>query len=1273
MVIMNKEFKISKNITTVLMALLILGLATGVASAALDLGTAGNFTIFGQSSAGITADTPDGTIITGNIGTSYVGAAIPQISCTEVSGNIYILSTASYSGGHDANVSCRIVSDTIVPNAVADMGTAFTYYSGNSVPNYAARVNELGAGTLTGLTLAPGVYKWTTPVTITGDITLDGTDNTNGTQWIFQVGDDATDTFTVQTGKKIILTNGADPENIVWTTKGQATLQSAQFNGTILGDTGITINSGTVVKGRILAKTLASLTGTANTVIASSVSAYRVNLTNISALAATTTAGTNAIYLLRLQNNGTSTDTYTLTVDNPNSASTAVLNISTTVALDAGATRYLTLSVTNNAAGTFKVNVTAKSGNDLTRFGYINTTTTVTAASTPPTPTQFMVSSTIPANHSTGVAINSAMSATFSEWATGSTVNTNSFTLKQGTTPVSGTVTYSGVTAVFTPASNLSFNTTYTATITTSVENLIGNHLAANKVWTFTTGVNPDTTPPMITATIHANGSTGVPINTKIAATFSEAMNPLTINSTTFTFKNGSTAVPGNVNYSGVTAVFIPDTNLSYTTTYTATITTGAKDLAGNSLASDYVWSWTTGANPDTTPPTVSSTIPANMSTGVAINSAMSAVFSEAMDPLTVTTVTFTLNNGLTYVSGVVTYAGVTATFTPDANLTSSTTYTATITTGAKDLAGNALASDYVWSWTTGATAENIAPTVSSTIPANLSTGVAINSAMAAVFSEAMDPLTVTTVTFTLNGATPVSGTVTYSGVTAVFTPASSLAANTTYTATITTGIKDLAGNALAVNKVWTFTTGNSHQVPVDLGSVDNFAILAKSGISTTGTTSIVGDIGVSPIESTGITGFGLTMDASGEFATSSLVTGKVYAADYAPPTPTKMTTAVLDMQTAYTDAAGRTLPDYTELGAGDIGGLTLTPGLYKWSTGVTIPTDVTLSGGANDIWIFQIAQTLDISNGKQVILSGGAQARNIFWQVAGQTTLGTTSVFNGNILDQKAIVLNTGATLNGRALAQTAVTLDSNTITVQPMLVSSITPNSRNAQIGTPVTIFMSVINYGTSTATDVSITQASGLPVTVSYIQWNGTAFTGSVNTPADIAAGATANYVLTINAISAFTTSSLTFNVSGTNVAAAPISGVNTLTIAASATPYADVIMMSTNMNISAALNNWEDLAVATTNIGANATGVSFNVVVPSSITGLITQVNQTYTNGSIKGPATGMTINSGDQPTFAVFVYPSQAIAFDPTNNRITLQLVDGTGKVIGAQSVAISTP
>jgi len=178
------------------------------------------------------------------------------------------------------------------------------------------------------------------------------------------------------------------------------------------------------------------------------------------------------------------------------------------------------------------------------------------------------------------------------------------------------------------------------------------------------------------------------------------------------------------------------------------------------------------------------------------------------------------------------------------------------------------------------------------------------------------------------------------------------------------------------------------------------------------------------------VTGFALTADPTNTFATSAMVTGKIWAASYTAPTPAALTTAVLDMQAAYTDAAGRSLPDFTELGAGNINGMTLSPGLYKWGTGVSLPIAVTLTGGANDVFIFQIAQDLTVGNGAIVTLSGGVQAKNIFWQVAGQATFGTTSSFQGNILSQTLIAMNTGSTLTGRALAQTAVTLNATVIT---------------------------------------------------------------------------------------------------------------------------------------------------------------------------------------------------------------------------------------------------
>jgi len=216
----------------------------------------------------------------------------------------------------------------------------------------------------------------------------------------------------------------------------------------------------------------------------------------------------------------------------------------------------------------------------------------------------------------------------------------------------------------------------------------------------------------------------------------------------------------------------------------------------------------------------------------------------------------------------------------------------------------------------------------------------------------------------------------------------------------------------------------------VNLGTAGNFVLLTKTGITTTGTTAIVGNMGVSPIGATAMTGFGLIADSTNTFSKSSLVTGKIYAADYTAPTPANMTTAISDMETAFTDAAGRTSPNFTELAGGDISGKTLLPGLYKWSTGVSITNGVTLAGGPNDVWIFQIAGDLVVNNGAMVTLLGGAQAKNIFWQVSGQAVLGTTADVKGIILSQTLVSMNTGAKLSGRALAQTEVTLIANTIT---------------------------------------------------------------------------------------------------------------------------------------------------------------------------------------------------------------------------------------------------
>lgn len=240
----------------------------------------------------------------------------------------------------------------------------------------------------------------------------------------------------------------------------------------------------------------------------------------------------------------------------------------------------------------------------------------------------------------------------------------------------------------------------------------------------------------------------------------------------------------------------------------------------------------------------------------------------------------------------------------------------------------------------------------------------------------------------------------------------------------------------VAVVAILAMTGSSSQSSPVspaapNLGTAADYVILSKSGISTTGTTSVIGDLGVSPIASTAVTGFNLVMHSTNTYSTSSIVNGKVYAANYAAPTTARMIKAVGDMEMAYHDAVSRQHPTATELGAGDVSGMTVTPGVYKWGTGLLITTALTLDGKGdkNAIFIFQIAGNLTVANGAAVILRGGVQARNVFWQSSGQATLGTACVVQGNILSHTAIVMNKGAKLNGRALAQTAVTLDANAV----------------------------------------------------------------------------------------------------------------------------------------------------------------------------------------------------------------------------------------------------
>jgi hypothetical protein len=440
--------------------------------------------------------------------------------------------------------------------------------------------------------------------------------------------------------------------------------------------------------------------------------------------------------------------------------------------------------------------------------------------------------------------------------------------------------------------------------------------------------------------------------------------------------------------------------------------------------------------------PSVIATFPDTNATNVPSNRKIVVTFSTPMNAATITTGTFTLSSGGVPVSGSVDYYDDrTALFSPDANLTDTTVYTATVTTGAKNIAGTPLAADYVWNFTTGVTPDTVNPDVNATNPLADAINVPINRTLTATFNEVMDPAYINTTTFTLVtsiGGTPVAGTVSYLGTTASFNPTNDLSINTEYNATITTGVKDLAGNAMFVNKKWTFNTGTlvaAGPDPVNLGTAINYAILAKTAVSTVPNSIVTGNVGLSPAARGAFTGWSETYDGTDTYATSTQVVApfKLYASDLVGGTTSvDLTTAVLNMQAAYTDAAGRTATSAatTNVGSGTLTSLTLAPGVYEWGSAVTIPTDLTFTGEATDVWILKVAGTLNMAANQEVILGGGALAKNIFWQVSGAVTIGGGTDFKGIILGQTAITMGTLSTIEGRLLAQTAVTLDQTTVT---------------------------------------------------------------------------------------------------------------------------------------------------------------------------------------------------------------------------------------------------
>jgi hypothetical protein len=729
----------------------------------------------------------------------------------------------------------------------------------------------------------------------------------------------------------------------------------------------------------------------------------------------------------------------------------------------------------------YTATVTTGAANTLGVEPASNYTSTFTTAVQP------TVLSTAPASGATGVPVNQVLSVTFSKAVNCATLSPTTFTVTgPGAIAVTGTVGCSGSVATFTPGGGVfAANTLFSATITTGVTDtaIPADPLAANYTWAFRTVTAVG--PLAVISTAPANAATSVPTNQAITATFSNALNAATIIASTFTLKTtvGGVVVSGPVTYvvAGSVATLTPP-SLAAGTQYTATITTAVTDLAGNVLASNYVWTFTTAAIANTTMPTVASTIPLTAATNVPISQTLSATFSKAMSAATINATTFSLAGpGTTAVAGQVTYASIgdTATFTPTANLAASTLYTATITTAVADLEGNAMAANYVWTFTTGTVGNAIKPEVVSTVPGNGATGVVLNQAISATFTAAMNPLTITTATFQLTGpgSTVITGMVSYDPINfiATFTPSVPLTASSSYTAVLTTGANDLSGNPLGTTGApnpWTFTTGTALAIAsVNMGTAALFGDFGgTAGMTNSGNLTVInGNIGTTAV-STGVVDLHDTAGCSYSETpvyTGGLVNGTIYTA--APPptlqcTPNEGTgvTAAVAAQTA-ADAltAYNTLvafPNGLDVsvcpgcgggGAGELGTRTLAPGIYKSAPGYYNLTlgDLTLDaqGNANATWVFQMASYLTVGSPtahRSVLLVNGAQAKNVFWQV------GSFATING--------ILG-GGTMSGTIIAQQGASVS----TVGVAAVTTI--NGRVLSLGPSVTIVNTVINVPT------------------------------------------------------------------------------------------------------------------------------------------------------------------------------------------------------------------
>jgi hypothetical protein len=553
---------------------------------------------------------------------------------------------------------------------------------------------------------------------------------------------------------------------------------------------------------------------------------------------------------------------------------------------------------------------------------------------------------------------------------------------------------------------------------------------------------------PIVESTTPLSNALNVPLGQVISATFNEEMDPSSITSTSFVVA-GKTPLAGTISYSGKTASFTPQVLLAENTTYTAKITTKAKDVMGNFLQLEYVWVFSTGT---LLRPVVITADPINNATAVPLNKIISATFNMPMNPATLNSSTFKVTQGVTAVAGTISYTGSTVSFVPANPLLTNKIYTVTISTGAKNSLDTPMTADYTWNFTT-----DMVPAVTATNPMNNAINVALNQTVTADFSTVMDAASITTATFTLKqGIATVPGTVSYSGTTASFRPTNLLVLGKVYTATITNGAQSGSGTPLANDYVWNFTTMVLPAAPIiiDLGTAAMFgAFGGNAGITNQGLNTVInnGSLGTTAA-STLITGFhdGLVVYTETPLNVGNVM-GDIFTAPPVPGTATSLAIAqkgLLDANAAYLSISPAAKPGGSDPNAGELGGLTLAPGVYKSASGTFKISNGNLTldaqGDPNATWIFQTASGLTVgiagpTGAKSVIMINGGLPKNVFWYVGSAATINSAGggTMVGTIIANSGVTFSTAGNanqtvLNGRAISLVAsVTMVNTTINV--------------------------------------------------------------------------------------------------------------------------------------------------------------------------------------------------------------------------------------------------